>query len=345
MEFRKALVSVLGAFAILVGVLPKEAGAAETLKIGTLAPQQSIWGGVFDIWAKAVAKKSGDKLVLQFFYNGQQGDEAAMVGKMKAGQLDGAAITAVGLSKIYKPILALQLPGALTSWDKLAKAQDQLKGQFEKGLKDGGFDLLGWGNVGQAHFFTRGKDKVHLPGDLKSRKPYMWRDDNISPVFYQVVGATPVPLNVPEVLPQLKTGNVDALNAPSLAVEQLQWGGELASVGEDPTGCAIGAIVMSSKRMESLPGDLRTILLDTGAIASKALGKKVIDEDTAAFGRLAGKKDPTTNKYSGGKLDVVQYSADEKTAWSNAFKTTRKRLAQGTFDADLISKIEGIAGI
>ena len=346
MEFRKALVSVLGALAILVGVLPKEAAAAEKpLLIGTLAPQQSIWGGVFDIWAKAVCQKTGGtpeecaknsgsgKLALQFFYNGQQGDEGAMVGKMKAGQLDGAAITAVGLSKIYKPILALQLPGALTTWDKLGTAQEQLHGDFEKGLKDAGFDLLGWGNVGQAHFFTSGKDQVHAPDDLKSRKPYMWRDDIISPVFYTVVGATPVPLNVPEVLPQLKTGTVNALNAPSLAVEQLQWGGELTAVGADPTGCAIGAIVMSSSRIAGLPGDLRTILLDTGVKASKALGKKVVDEDTAAFGRLSG------------KLKVVTYTDDQKAKWKAAFAATRKRLAQGTFSPELIAKIEKIGGV
>ncbi len=33
----------------------------------------------------AVKTKSADKIELQFFYNGQQGDEGAMVGKMKAG--------------------------------------------------------------------------------------------------------------------------------------------------------------------------------------------------------------------------------------------------------------------
>src|SRR5207245_834534 len=121
-------------------------------------------------------KKTDGKLQLQFFYNGQQGDEGAMVGKMKAGQLDGAAITAVGLSKIYKPILALQLPGALTTWDKLEKAQSSLKGDFEKGVKDAGFELVGWGDVGRAHFFSKGV-AVKSPDDLKNAKTYVWRDD------------------------------------------------------------------------------------------------------------------------------------------------------------------------
>src|SRR4051812_33240765 len=112
MMLRKAIVSLVGALALLgATVFTNEADAAEVIKIGTLAPAASPWGQVFKIWADAVSKKSSGAVELQFFYNGQQGDEGAMVGKMKSGQLDGAAVTAVGLSKIYKPILALQIPG------------------------------------------------------------------------------------------------------------------------------------------------------------------------------------------------------------------------------------------
>ncbi len=305
---------------------------AEELKIGTLAPKQSIWGQVFQVWETAVDKKTDGKLKLQFFYNGQQGDEAAMVGKIKAGQLDGAAITAVGLSKIYLPILALQLPGTLNTWDKLETAQSQLRGQFETGVKNAGFELLGWGNVGQAHFFTKGS-KVSVPSDLQSMKPYMWRDDTVTPKFYDVVGATPVPLNVPEVLPQLRTGAVNALNAPALAVEQLQWGGELDHVAEDVTGCAIGALVFSSAKVAALPGDLREVLVSTGGFAGMALGQKVKDEDAAAYTRLAS------------KMSVVSYSDGERSQWNKAFADTRAKLGQGTFDPGLIKQIEGIAGL
>src|SRR5438132_8134754 len=95
-----------------------------TLKVGTLAPQASPWGQVFKVWQTAVHDKTNGALELQFFYNGQQGDEVAMVGKMRAGQLDGAAITATGLGQIHKQVLVLQLPGLFPSWDKLDKARN-----------------------------------------------------------------------------------------------------------------------------------------------------------------------------------------------------------------------------
>lgn len=334
MSLRRALSTIFGVLAVLLGLAPKDAAAAEVLKIGTLAPQQSPWGKVFQVWQTAVKTKTNGALELQFFYNGQQGDEGAMVGKMKAGQLDGAAVTAVGLSKIHKPILALQLPGVHTTWEKLDKARDALKGDFEKGAESAGFTILGWGDVGQAHIMSVGAgNEIRKPGDLVGKKPYMWRDDVIAPVLFQVVGATPVPLNVPEVLPNLNTGAINVLNVPSLAAEQLQWAPKITNIHEEVTGCAIGALVMSSKRIAALDPKLKADLLDTGAKAALALTKTIRGEDAAAFGRIKG------------KANVVKLSAAEQEEWNKTFKEVRKRLGQGTFDPALVKKLESMAGL
>jgi len=176
----------------------------ESVKIGTLAPAESPWGQVFKTWQRALRERTkmpeGQKtaegkdygLDLNFFWNGQQGDEAAMVTKMKSGQLDGAAITAVGLGQIHPPILILQLPGLFTSWEKLDKAREALRGDFERALEAAGFVLPGWGDVGLSRRLSRGY-AVAAPGDLKGKKPYVWREDPIMPAMLQVIGGvTPV---------------------------------------------------------------------------------------------------------------------------------------------------------
>jgi TRAP-type C4-dicarboxylate transport system substrate-binding protein len=166
---------------------------------------------------------------------------------------------------------------------------------------------------------------------VKGKKPYMWRDDDVQPVLYQVIGGvTPVPLGVPEVLPNLNTGAINLVNAPSLAAEQLQWSSKLDTINEDVSALAIGALVLSSKRLEALPEDLRTILMDTGRIASNALTKRIRAEDDAAFARMKG------------KMTVVTLSADEKTRWEALFKQVRQRLAQGTFPPDLVARLEAM---
>lgn len=332
MMMRRAAMKLVGALALLVGVgVSENAGAAEVIKIGTLAPAASPWGQVFKVWSEAVAKKSDGKIELQFFWNGQQGDEGAMVGKMKAGQLDGAAVTGVGLSKIYKPILALQMPGLFTTWSKLDAARDAMKGEFEKGAQDAGFTILGWGDVGAAHVLSKGFE-IHGPDDIKGKKPYMWRDDAAAPVLFQVIGGvTPVPLNVPEVLPNLNTGAINVITAPALAAEQLQWSSKVDTMVEDTAGLAIGALVLSSKRLEALAPELRQILTDTGKVAASALTKRIRAEDDAAFARMKG------------KMKVVKLTDDERAKWEAVFKQVRQRLGQGTFAPDLIAKLEALA--
>jgi TRAP-type C4-dicarboxylate transport system substrate-binding protein len=324
-----------GAAALASGLELKGAHAAEIIKVGTLAPQQSPWGKVFQVWQEAVKTKTKGALELQFFYNGQQGDEGAMVGKMKAGQLDAAAVTAVGLSKIHKPILALQLPGVHRTWEALDKARDAMKGDFEKGAEGAGFQILGWGDVGQAHLMSVGAgNEVKKPSDLAGKKPYMWRDDSIAPVLFQVIGGvTPVPLNVPEVLPNLNTGAINVITAPALAAEQLQWAPKITNIHEQVAGCAIGALVISSKRLASLAPELKTALIETGAKAGAALTKTIRNEDKAAFDRIKG------------KAKVINLSKDEMAAWDQVFKETRKRLGQGTFDPKLIATLEKMAGV
>ena len=80
----KKVMALTGALALVAGFgLAREARAAdETIKIGTLAPKSSPWGKVFETWIKAVTEKSGGRMEIQFFYNGQQGDEDGMVGKI-----------------------------------------------------------------------------------------------------------------------------------------------------------------------------------------------------------------------------------------------------------------------
>lgn len=331
---RKAVIQLLSALTIFAGIgLSQNANAAEhTIKLGTLAPKSSPWGKVFETWVKAVSEKSGGRLEVQIFYNGSQGDEGAMVGKIKSGQLDGAAVTAVGLGKIYKPILALQMPGLFSSWAKLDAAREALKPEFEKGAADAGFTMLGTGDVGRAYVMSKGI-AIRTPENLQGAKPYAWRDDPTAGAVYQVIGGvTPLPLSIPEVLPNLNTGAINIVLAPALAAEQLQWSSKLDHIVSEPVGFAIGALVASSKKLDSLPADLKTILTDTGKVAASALTKRIRSEDDSAFGRLKG------------KMTVIELTGAEKDQWKGIFKRVRAKLGQGTFDPGLISRLEGMGG-
>jgi len=319
------------ASAASLALAPRRATATETIRVGTMAPKASLWGQVYRVWEKAVDEKSGGRLKLEVYYNGIQGDEGTMVGKLKTGQLDAAALTSVGLSKVYRPILALQLPGLFRSWDKLDRARNALTAEFEKGLLDAGFTLGGWGDVGVVRMMSRGF-AVRTPDDLRGKKPLTWREDVIGPALYQVIGGvTPVPLSAPEVLGNLGTGSIDVVSAPAIAAEQLQWAPKLTHIAAEGAVMAIGGMIFRTKRLEALPADLLEILKSTGKVAGSALSARVRNEDAAAFGRLKE------------KMTVVTLTEDEKKKWAEVLIELGKRLSQGTFAPELLKKLIELA--
>ncbi len=306
------------------------AEAQEVIKIGTLAPKSSPWGKVFVTWEKSINEKSGGRLQLQFFFNGQQGDEAAMVAKVKAGQLDGAAVSGVGLGKVFKPITALQSPGLFTTWTALDAARSALDAEFTKGASDAGFTVLGWYDIGVSRTLSKAV-VIRKPTDFRGQKPFQWRDDVIMPMTLQVIGGvTGVPLNIPEVLPNLNTGAINVVNATALEAEQFQWASKLDHVAAEPHAFAIAGMVISSKRLDALPADLKAILVDTGKVTANALKTRIRSEDAAAYTRLAG------------KMTKVTFTAAEKDAWQALYTQVRQRLGQGTFSADLMTRLEGM---
>ncbi len=315
----RKLMVILAALAIVLGTRAARADGT-TLKIGTLAPAESPWGQVFKIWAKGVNERTNGAVSLQFFWNGQQGDEGAMVGKMRTGQLDGAAITATGLSMIYKHVLVLQLPGLFRDWGKLDRARDAMKGEFDSEFEKQGFKILGWGDVGMAHLMTKGFE-VRVPADLKHKNCFFIAGDPIEPMFYSVVGdVTPKQVSVPEILTGLTSNTINVVNAPALAAEQLQWASRLDHINTQPSGIGIGALVFASAKIKSLPADAQAALIETGKVAGDALTGRIRREDNAAFGRLKA------------RMAAYEPNPGEQAQWEKVFADTRARLRGTTFD-------------
>jgi len=323
--FRKLTAAALAAAFALMGT----AGAAEaksTLKIATLAPPQSPWGRLFKTWTKAVDTKTNGEVELVWLWNGTAGPENAVVGKIKSGQLQGAAITAVGLADIHKPILALQMPGAFHSWAELDAARAKLAPQFEKAMKEAGFFLGGYGDVGIGRFMSKGFD-LKVPNDLKGKHPAMIREDIIAPKIYEVIGGVqPVPESVVGFLPKLNAGSIDCMDTPSLAAEQLQWASRLDHMNSNQTYYGMGAMVMSDKDLQKLTADQRQVLETTGKALSKALTTKIRAEDDAAFVRLKA------------KMTTHDPSDAEKAEWKKVFNEACKRL-KSAIPGDVLSKV------
>ncbi len=311
----------------LVLTLARAASAGPVvLKVGTLAPPDSPWGQVFKVWKRAVHQRSAGSVELQFFWNGSQGDDRAMVGKIRTGQLDGATLAAAGLGEIDKQVLVLQLPGLFRDWSKLDAARADMQPGFDAAFASQGFKVLGWGDVGRAHSMSRGFE-VRVPSDVKHHHVFYLPGDPIAPVVFSLIGdVTPRQVAVPEILPGLSNGSIDMLTAPPLVAEQLQWASRLDTLGDEVAGIGIGALVFSSARYASVPADAKTFLLQTGRVASLALTRRIRAEDDAALRRLQA------------RMHHYSLTPAEKAQWERLFVQTAKHLRGAVFDARIFDE-------
>jgi TRAP-type transport system periplasmic protein len=318
-------------FATLLA-LAADAHAATTIKIGTLAPQDSPWGKEFKRWAKDVSSDTGGELSLDFQWNGQAGDEGLMVQKMRAGQLDGAAVTAIGLSQTgVTDVLLFEMPGLFSNWGKLDAVRNAMKDELDHQFEGKGFTVLGWGDVGAVKTMSVGVE-IHHPSDLAGKGCFFLTGDPIEPKFLAAVGGvTPRQMTVSEILPALTNGSVTVLPAPPLAAEQLQWASRVTHVNALTTGFAIGAIIVSSPRIEALPQNFKAVLGARGREAADRLTRSIRNLDAQAFARLKATK------------TVYEPSEAEKNEWRDLFARVRQSLRGSLFTPAVFDRVVQLA--
>ena len=322
------------AFAVLMipGGVSRSAMAEEAveLRFATLAPSGSSWMKVFNAWNLTIKKETNNTLKLRFYPGGSQGDERDFVRKMRAGQVDGAALTTTGLGQLVRPILVLSVPGVLEEYQQLDNVRTELNDHFEKMFNEEGYTFLGWGDAGKTRLFST--EKIERPSDIKKHRPWAWKDDLIFPEFLKVVGANPVRLGVPEVYPALQTRMVDTLPASALAAVALQWYTRLKHVSQRNSGIIVGATIVRTDKFEALSEEHQKVLVDTSIRAHKALNRSIRRDDDKSYATIL-KRGLTA-------VDTSEHTAE----WEDVARQVRERLAGRVYPESLLEAVIAAAG-
>ena len=272
-------IRLLGLCAIvtLAAARPAHADNVE-LRIASLAPSGSPWMEVLDRAASDTKAKTAGRVSLKYFEGGQQGDERDFVRKIKLGQLDGAAVTAVGLSMIDESIRVLELPMLFASAEELDYVADKLWPYFQKKFEKKGFKLTDRGEVGWIYFLS--KARVEKLSELRSQKLWLWGDDQLFSAVFKKLGLNGVPLGVPEVDAALTSGRIDACYGSPVAAVALQWYTKVKYMTSMPMSFAIGATVISMDAYKKLSKDDAATVDDIGKKSSIKLRKTIRKANT-----------------------------------------------------------------
>jgi len=281
-----ARIAGLCAVAVLAMAQPARAEGTE-LRIASLAPSGSPWMEVLDKAASETKDKTAGRVTLKYFEGGQQGDERDFVRKIKLGQLDGAAVTAVGLAMIDESIRVLELPMMFQSAEELDYVADKLWPYFQKKFEKKGFKLNDRGEVGWIYFLSKGK--VEKIADLRGQKLWLWGDDQLVSAVFKKLGLNGVPLGVPEVDAALTSGKIDACYGSPVAAVALQWYSKVKFMTSMPMSFAIGATVVSLDAYKKLSAEDAKLVEDIGRANAKKLRKTIRKANEDAKGTMSRK--------------------------------------------------------
>ena len=266
----------LAAFALMAAASAAPAEAKE-LRVATLAPDDSAWMKVLSRGAAEIEKATDGRVKIKYYPNGVQGDEKDVVRKLGLGQLDGAALTSVGLSLIDKSIRVLELPRLFANTGELDYVRDKMWGDFQKRFERKGYVLApGGGDVGWTFLYTN--TPIRSTSDLRKIKMWRWSEDGLVKAMYSKLGVSGVPLGVPQVMPALNTGRINGCYASPVAAVALQWYTKVKYATSVPLAYGIGGSVLRKEAWNQISAADRKVMLRIMTVQARKL-RQVIRKD------------------------------------------------------------------
>lgn len=270
------------------------------IRMGTLAPKNSRWHEILLQMGEQWKKVSNGKVGLKVYPGGEQGDEPAMVQKMRIHSLQSVALSGAGLSGIEPGVSALQIPLMIDSYQELDYVRDHIADRLEKGLAQRGYIVLNWADAGWVYFFS--KTPATRPDEFRKMKLCVLMGDNTTFEIYKANGFHPQALAATDILTGLQTGLIDAFQSPSIVALANQWFGAAKNMLDLKLAVLVGATLLSKDTWEKIPAPVRPQVmkvsrdagsdireeirkLESGSISMmQQFGLNVVRPDAAAYG-------------------------------------------------------------
>ncbi|MCZ4303301.1 TRAP transporter substrate-binding protein DctP [Zoogloeaceae bacterium G21618-S1] len=311
--------------AILVIVATPALAERVTLRLGTLAPKNSLYHRALLEMGETWKTAQGDGSKLIVFTDGAQGGETDTVKRMRIGQLNGGLLSVVGLREIDPSVSALQtMPLMFRSWDEVDYVREKMRPAMEQRFLDKGYVVLSWGDAGWVRFFSQ--RPASAPDDFKSMKMFTWAGEPEQMEVMKSLGYQPVSLETADILPALQTGLIEVVPATPYYALAAQFNGPAPYMLELNWAPIVGALVVTRKAWDTMSPAGQRALREASATAGtkmRAQARKEVDEAVAAMVKRG--------------LKVTRPSPEQRAAWQalaeSVYPQIRGRLVPAdTFD-------------
>jgi tripartite ATP-independent transporter DctP family solute receptor len=280
-----------------------------------------------DKLVEKVKKDSDGKLIINHYPAAQLGSEKDIADGVVNGIVDMAIIGPGELGKRFKPVLVFDGPYVFRDMDHMQKVTNGPVGQelWDQMAKETGIRALNTLYYG-TRYVTTSKVPVKTPADLKGLK-LRTPDQPLSVANAKAMGANPTPMALSEVYLALQQGVVDGQENPIPTIASQKFNEVQKYI--NLTGHVVQAtpVVISQKKLDSLPEDLRKILVDAVNEIAPEINQEILDNEKA-----------TLEEFKKGGMEVVESDVD---AFRQATQSVIKEF-EDTWGKGLYEKIQEV---
>ncbi|MDH3689291.1 MAG: TRAP transporter substrate-binding protein DctP [Gammaproteobacteria bacterium] len=278
------------------------AHANVVIKLGTIAPDGSIWHEALLETQQAWRELSNGEVELRIYAGGVLGGEAEMVRKMQRRGLDAITISGAGIGHIDHSMDCLSMPFLFDSYEELDFVRSQISSALERNFERRKFKLVNWAEVGWVHFFTT--KPVRTPSNLRSLRLWTSVGDPSAERLFKKLGFQVVPLPVTDMLTALQTKLVEAIDVPPLFAlldRSYEYANHMMDLKFAPLNAAT---VMTVSAWERIPAEYRAKLLEVARVRGVALRNEVRQAEQQAIDEMKARG-----------LQVIELSKQEADTW------------------------------
>ncbi len=321
MTDRPKRVFLLAAFLMMASGL----GAA-VIKIGSIAPNRSIWDKALNDLAIEWAKLSGDSVQIKIYPGGIVGGESDMLTKMRLGTIGGGVFTNIGMTEIYSDSVVLNTPFLMNSDQEFSYVFDRLKPDFEKQIEAKGFKVIFWTLIGWEYFFS--KNMVIYPEDMKKEKLSFTTAGAEMGYAWKKMGYRLVPTDLKDELMALQSGITTAFYLPPLVAGSGQFFALAPHMLNMRLAPIVGSLVLTDRIWNGIPEPYRQPMIKAVTRITERLYQQTLDLDKEALKAM---------RENG--LIIHEPPADALGKWREAAALGMDELVGKAFSKDIYDRI------
>ncbi len=226
---------------------------AQTFKIATLSPDGSFWTNTLKEAGNAIAKKTDNRVQFRFYPGGVMGSDAAVLKKIRIGQLQGAMFTGGAIAPQAPDAQIYTIPLLFNSYAEVDYVRKIMDPEIEKSINNAGFVNFGLAEGGFAYVMS--KKAISDANELKNNKVWAPSDDAAAQAAAETFQLSPVALSMGDVLTGLQTDMINTITASPIAAIALQWHTQIKYVTDLPIAYFTVLMAIDKKAYAKISAD------------------------------------------------------------------------------------------